>query len=125
MNFGFITYQTEKLRPQRIMVKAAYKSDLPWSATFTVIVCLTCFNKNVNYSVHLLFHKLRTYLQLAQVNLSTCFRIISLNICKIIVNVCIIYLIIRQLYLSINSLYFQTSCVLCLTCHPIFQIHFS
>ena len=39
MNISFITYQTEKLRPQRIMVKTTSKSDLPWSAISSVIVC--------------------------------------------------------------------------------------
>ena len=38
MNISFITYQTEKLRSQRIMVKTTYKSDLPWAAIFSVIV---------------------------------------------------------------------------------------
>ena len=35
---SFITYQTQKLRPQRIMVETVYKSDLPWSTIFSVIV---------------------------------------------------------------------------------------
>ena len=38
MNISFITYQTEKLRLQRIIVKTTCKSDLPWSAIFSVIV---------------------------------------------------------------------------------------
>ena len=38
MNISFITYQTEKLRPQRIIVKTTHKSDLLWYSIFSVIV---------------------------------------------------------------------------------------
>ena len=38
MNFGFVTYQTQKLLPQRILVKTTQMSGHLWSAIFNVIV---------------------------------------------------------------------------------------
>ena len=38
MNFSFITYQTQKVRSQSIMVKTTLQSDASWSAIFSVII---------------------------------------------------------------------------------------
>ena len=38
VNFSFVTYKTQKLRPQRILVKTTQMSDHLWSAIFSVIV---------------------------------------------------------------------------------------
>ena len=37
-NTNFITVQTQKLSPQRIMVKTILESDLSWPAIFSVII---------------------------------------------------------------------------------------
>ena len=38
VNMSFISYQIQKLAPQRIMVKTTWRSYHPWSAIFSVIV---------------------------------------------------------------------------------------
>ena len=43
VNISFISYQIQKLVPERTMVKTAWRSDQTWSAIFSVIVYSHCF----------------------------------------------------------------------------------